>query len=49
MHQLVTKNQEGKLTAKEKQELENYRRVGFLLDLMHSKARRSLKKHQKIH
>ncbi len=49
MHQLVTKNQEGKLTAKEKHELENYRRVGFLLDLMHSKARRALKKHQKVH
>jgi len=49
MHELVTKNQDGKLTAKEKRELENYRRVSFLLDLMHSKARRSLKKHQKVH
>jgi len=47
MHELMTKNQDGKLTAKEKQALENYRRVSFLLDLMHSKARRSLKKHQK--
>jgi hypothetical protein len=27
-----------------KQELENYRRISFLLDLMHSKARRSVKK-----
>jgi uncharacterized protein YnzC (UPF0291/DUF896 family) len=49
MHELVTKNQDGKLSAKEKRELENYRRVGFLLDLMHSKARQSLKKHQKAH
>ena len=49
MHELVTKNQDCRLTAKEKHELENYRRVGFLLDLMHSKARRSLKKHQKVH
>jgi uncharacterized protein YnzC (UPF0291/DUF896 family) len=49
MHELVTKNQDGKLTAKEKHELENYRRVSFLLDLMHSKARRSLKKHQVVH
>jgi hypothetical protein len=49
MHDLVTKNQDGKLTAKEKHELENYRRVSFLLDLMHSKARRSLKKHRAVH
>ena len=49
MHDLVTKNQDGKLTAKENHELENYRRVSFMLGLMHSKARRSLKKHQKVH
>ena len=49
MHDLVTKNQGGKLTAKEKHELENHRRVSFLLDLMHSKARRSLKKHRAVH
>jgi uncharacterized protein YnzC (UPF0291/DUF896 family) len=49
MHELVAKNQDDKLTAKEKTELDNYRRVSFMLDLMHSKARRSLKKHQKVH
>ncbi|MGC1720903.1 MAG: hypothetical protein WA746_18130 [Isosphaeraceae bacterium] len=49
MHELVTKNQDDKLTHKEKTELENYRRVSFLLDLVHSKARRSLKKHQAVH
>ena len=49
MHDLTVKNQEDKLTAKDKTELENYRRVSFLLDLMHSKARRSLKKHQAVH
>jgi uncharacterized protein YnzC (UPF0291/DUF896 family) len=49
MHELAVKNQDDKLTAKEKRELENYRRVGFLLDLMHSKARRSLKRHRKVH
>ncbi len=49
MHELVTRNQEGKLTAKERHELDNDRRVGFLLDLMHSKARLSLKKHRKGH
>lgn len=46
MHALVTKNQDGRLTAAEQAEMESYRRVGFLLDLMHSKARRSLKKLQ---
>ena len=49
MHELAVKNQEDKLTAKDRAELENYRRVSFLLDLMHSKARRSLKKHQVVH
>jgi len=49
MHELVTKNQDDKLTQKEKAEFENYRRVSFLVDLMHSKARRSLKKHQAVH
>jgi hypothetical protein len=49
MHELAVKNQEDALSAKEKTELENYRRVSFLLDLMHSKARRSLKKHQAVH
>jgi hypothetical protein len=49
MHELATKNQDGKLTVKEKREMENYRRISFLLDLMHSKARRSLKKQPPVH
>ena len=49
MHELAVKNQEDRLSPKEKAEMENYRRVSFLLDLMHSKARRSLKKHQAVH
>jgi uncharacterized protein YnzC (UPF0291/DUF896 family) len=49
MHELAVKNQDGKLTAKEKREMDNYRRISFLLDLMHSKARRSLKKHRPVH
>ncbi len=49
MHDLVTRNQEAPLSAAEQTELENYRRVSFLLDLMHSKARRALKKHQADH
>ncbi len=49
MHELAVKNQENRLSPKEKAEMENYRRVSFLLDLMHSKARRSLKVHQAVH
>jgi hypothetical protein len=48
MHDLVTRNQEDRLTPDERAEMENYRRVSYLLDLMHSKARRSLKKHQAV-
>jgi hypothetical protein len=29
--------------------MENYRNVGFLLDLIHAKARRALKKHRAVH
>jgi hypothetical protein len=43
MHQLALKAQEGSLKADEEVELENYRRVGNLLSMMKSKARRSLK------
>jgi uncharacterized protein YnzC (UPF0291/DUF896 family) len=49
MHELAVKNQDGLLTTQERSEMENYRSVGFLLDLMHSKARRTLKKHQTVH
>jgi len=44
MHELAEKNQGNRLTPDERSEMENYRRVSFLIDLMHSKARRSLKK-----
>jgi len=44
MHDPATRNQDDGLSPAEKREMENYRRVGFLLDLLHSKARRSLKK-----
>jgi hypothetical protein len=44
IHELLVKNQQGALSSEERVELENFRRAGYLLDLMHSKARRSLKK-----
>ena len=46
MHELAVKNQEGTLDPQERDEMENYRHVGYLLDLLHSKARRALKKHR---
>ncbi|AGA25776.1 hypothetical protein [Singulisphaera acidiphila] len=48
MHELVARNQEDRLTPDERAEMDNYRRVSYLLDLMHSKARQSLKKHQAV-
>ena len=45
MHELVVKNQEDSLTEAEAEELDSYRRVGYFIDLMRSKARISLKEH----
>jgi hypothetical protein len=45
MHELAIKGQEGQLTMEEAQELDSYRRIGYFVDLMRSKARLSLKKH----
>jgi hypothetical protein len=45
IHMLVTKNQDDALTPAEKADLESYLRVSAFFDLMHAKARRSLKKH----
>lgn len=45
LHLLATKNQDGELTPAESADLECYLRLSSLFDLMHAKARRSLKKH----
>jgi hypothetical protein len=45
MHGLALKGNEGSLTKAEEEELDTYRRIGYFLDLMRSKARLSLKKH----
>jgi len=45
LHELVAKNQDDALTPGEKAELESYLRVSLLVDLMHAKALRTLKKH----
>ena len=44
MHQLAVKAQDGTLTAAEQAETDAYEIIGHLLDLMHSKARLSLKR-----
>jgi len=43
MRELLVKAKEGTLTANEEVEMDNYERVGHMLSLMKSKARRSLK------
>lgn len=43
MNALAERAREGTLTEDEREELENYRRVGHLLGLMQSKARISLR------
>jgi hypothetical protein len=45
MHELAVKNQDDALTPTERAELESYLRVSYFIDLMHAKARLSLKKH----
>jgi hypothetical protein len=40
----VVRNQDDELTPAEKDELESYLRVSAFLDLMHAKARYSLRK-----
>jgi hypothetical protein len=44
MHELAAKNQEGWLNADEQEELDNYVKVGDLLAILQSKARRRLRR-----
>lgn len=44
MRELAEKNQQGALSTAEQEELQNYVRAGHLLALLHSKARKSLKR-----
>jgi hypothetical protein len=44
MRELLRKAQAGRLTADEQAEIDSYERVGHFLDLLHSKARLSLKR-----
>lgn len=45
LHDLLVRNQDDALTTAEKDELETYLRVSMMIDLMHAKARHSLKQH----
>jgi hypothetical protein len=49
MHLLAEKAREGSLTLEEQIEMDNYERVGTVLSLLKSKARKSLKKKQAGH
>jgi hypothetical protein len=44
MRELAARNQEGSLSPAEKEELLNYVKAGHLLALLHSTARKALKK-----
>lgn len=44
LHDLLVKNRDDELMPAEKEELEGYLRVSALLDLMHARARYSLRK-----
>ena len=44
LHELVVRNQDDELTPAEKEELEGYLRISAVLDLMHAKARYTLRK-----
>jgi hypothetical protein len=45
MHDLAVRNQSGALSAAEIEELLGYAKAGCLLGILHSKARRALKRH----
>lgn len=49
MQVLAEKAREGSLTVEDHIEMDNYERVGHVLSLMKSKARKSLKKARAIH
>ena len=44
LHELVVMNQDGALNADEQQELSTFLTLGLVFDLLHAKARRSLKR-----
>jgi len=43
MHELSARNQDGSLTVEEESELDHYNRVGTVLSIMKSKARKLLR------
>lgn len=43
MHELAARNQDGLLTVEEESELDHYNRVGTVLSIMKSKARKLLR------
>jgi uncharacterized protein YnzC (UPF0291/DUF896 family) len=49
MDELVVRNQEGKLTPEEQDELRNYRQVGLQVDLLRAKAMLTLKQRAPSH
>lgn len=48
MHELATKNQSGTLTPDEEAELDNFCRVGTMLSILKSRARKLLKPRRRV-
>ncbi|HUY93093.1 MAG TPA: hypothetical protein VMV10_30465 [Pirellulales bacterium] len=48
MHELATKRQDGDLSPEDEADLERYRHIAHLLELMQSKVRRSLAQTRRI-
>jgi hypothetical protein len=44
MHELAVKNKQGRISTEERDELDSYIKVGDLLAILQSKARKILKK-----
>lgn len=48
MHDLAVRNQEGTLSAAEREELVAYAKAGCLLGIFHAKARKTLRQRKKV-
>jgi uncharacterized protein YnzC (UPF0291/DUF896 family) len=49
MHELAVKNQSGKISASELEELKNYRQIGLELDMLRATARGTIQKTNNRH
>jgi hypothetical protein len=48
MHELSAKSRAGSLNSREKMEIDTFEQLGCLLDILHSKARRALRRGRRV-